>query len=194
VVQIKINNMQKKEELPVIPSKDMVIGAAEAPVRLVMFGDYESVETRQANDVIKRVLESFECQINFTFRHFPLTRIHQKAHKAAEAAIAAGQEGKFWPMHQILLKHPKQLGIISLKGHAREVGVKDKRFLERLMDGDFGWFVQDDLQEGIKRGVRDIPALFINGKLVETPLTINRVNRIIREALADLDKESRQAA
>jgi hypothetical protein len=62
------------------------------------------------------------------------------------------------------------------------------------MDGDFGWFVQDDLQEGIKRGVRDIPALFINGKLVETPLTINRVNRIIREALADLDKESRQAA
>jgi protein-disulfide isomerase len=194
VAQIKINNMQKKEELPVIPPKDMVIGAAEAPVRLIMFGDYESVETRQANDVIKRVLETFEGQINFTFRHFPLTRIHQKAHKAAEAAIAAGQEGKFWPMHQILLKHPKQLGIISLKGHAREVGVKDKRFLERLMDGEFGWFVQDDLQEGIKRGVRDIPALFINGKVVETPLTINRVNKIIREALADLDKESRQAA
>lgn len=186
--------MEKKEELSVIPSKDMVIGAKKAPVQLVMFGDYESAETRQANEIIKRVLETFEGQISFTFRHFPLTRIHQKAHKAAEAAIAAGQEGKFWEMHQYLMEHPTQLGIISLKGHAREVGVKDKRLLEKLMNSDYGWFVQDDLQEGIKRGVRDVPALFINGKVVDTPLTINRVNKVIREVLADLDKKSKQAA
>ena len=185
--------MQKKEELPIIPSKEMITGSLNAPVQLVMFGDYESLETRQANEVVKKILETFEGQVNFTFRHFPLTQIHQKAHKAAEAAIGAGQEGKFWPMHQQLMEHPTQLGIISLKGHAREVGVKDKRFLERLMNSDFGWFVQDDLQEGIKRGVREIPVLFINGKEVEKPLTINRVNKVIREALAS-KKASKTAA
>jgi hypothetical protein len=96
-------------------------------------------------------------------------------------------------MHQYLLEHPTQLGIISLKGHAREVGVKDKRLLEKLMNSDYGWFVQDDLQEGIKRGVRDIPVLFINGKEVEKPLTINRVSKWIREAL-EREKIDRRAA
>lgn len=185
--------MQKKEEIPVIPSKDMVVGSVDAPVQLMLFGDYESMETREANEVVKKLLETFNGQINFTFRHFPLTQIHQKAHKAAEAAIAAGQEGKFWEMHQQLMEHPKQLGVISLKGHAREVGVKDKRLLEKLMNSDYGWFVQDDLQEGIKRGVREIPVLFINGKEIEKPLTINRLGKAIREALA-VEKSNRRAA
>jgi protein-disulfide isomerase len=176
--------MQKKEELPVIPSKDMIVGSLGAPVQLAMFGDYESLETRQLNEVMKKILGTFKGQINFTFRHFPLTQIHQKAHKAAEVAIAAGQEGKFWEMHQYLMEHPTQLGIISLKGHAREVGVKDKRLLEKLMNSDYGWFVQDDLQEGLKRGVREIPVLFLNGAEVSKPLTLNRVNKAIREELA----------
>jgi protein-disulfide isomerase len=190
--------MQKKEEVPVIPSKDMIVGSIGAPVQLVMFGDYESLETRQLNEVMKKTLETFKGQINFTFRHFPLTQIHQKAHKAAEAAIAAGQEGKFWEMHQHLMEHPTQLGIISLKGHAREVGVKDKRLLERLMNSDYGWFVQDDLQEGIKRGVREIPVLFINDEIMDKPLTLNRINKVIREELAASSKpkgaESKRAA
>ncbi|HUC82848.1 MAG TPA: thioredoxin domain-containing protein [Flavisolibacter sp.] len=185
--------MQKKEEVPIIPSKDMIVGSKDATVQLVMFGDYESLETREANEVMKKLLENYKGQVNFTFRHFPLTQIHQKAHKAAEAAIAAGQEGKFWEMHQRLMEHPMQLGVISLKGHAREVGVKDKRLLEKLMNSDYGWFVQDDLQEGLKRGVRDIPVLFVNGKEVEKPMTINRVGKAIREALAT-GKISRRAA
>jgi protein-disulfide isomerase len=175
--------MHKKEELPVIPSREMIIGAPNAPVKLVAFGDYESAETRDLNEIIKEVLTSFEGKINFTFRHFPLTQIHQKAHKAAEAAIGAGQEGKFWEMHQLLLDHPRQLGIISLKGHARDAGVVNKRFLEQLMNGHYGWYVQDDLQDGIKRGVREIPALFINGKMMEKPLSANRVKKAIQEAI-----------
>src|SRR5829696_7388673 len=94
-----------KEPVPVIPSKDIVIGDANAPVLLELFGDYESEATAQAHEVIKKVLEEFEGTIKFTFRHFPLTRVHQKAHKAAEAAIGAAQEGKFWEMHQHLFDH-----------------------------------------------------------------------------------------
>jgi len=177
--------MYKKEIVPVIPSKEMIVGTAKAPVRLTVFGDYESPETRELNEVIKKVLDSFDQKVNFVFRHFPLTHIHQRAHKAAEAAIAAGQEGKFWEMHQQLLEHPRELGVISLKAHSREAGVVNKKFLEQLMNGDFGWYVQDDIREGISLGVREIPALFINGKMMEKPLTLNRINKAIKKELSD---------
>ena len=175
--------MNKKEVAPVIPSKEMIIGTAKAPVRLTVFGDYESSETRELNEVIKKVLDGFNGKVNFVFRHFPLTSIHQRAHKAAEAAIAAGQEGKFWEMHQQLLGHPHELGIISLKAHSREAGVVNKKFLEQLMNGDFGWYVQDDLREGIALGIREIPALLINEKILEKPLTLTRINKAIRKEL-----------
>ena len=176
--------MHKKEVAPVIPSKEMIIGTAKAPVRLTVFGDYESSETRELNEVIKKVLDGFNGKVNFVFRHFPLTSIHQRAHKAAEAAIAAGQEGKFWEMHQQLLGHPHELGIISLKAHSREAGVVNKKFLEQLMNGDFGWHVQDDLREGIALGIREIPALLINEKILGKPLTLTRINKAIRKELS----------
>ena len=181
--------MHKKEVLPVIPSTDMYRGEANAPVELVVFGDYESNETRQLNEILNDVLENFEGKFKLIFRHFPMTRIHQRAHKAAEAAIAAGQEGKFWEMHQLLMDRPHSLGITALKSHAREVGVVNKKFLEQLMNSDFGWNVQDDLKAGIELGVRDIPALLINGKMVEKPLSQSRIAKLI-EAEVKLAKTS----
>lgn len=176
----------QKETIPVIPSRDVIIGDAFAEIRLVMFGDYESAETAKANGVVKDMLESYEGKINFNFRHFPLTRFHQKAHKAAEAAIGAAQEDKFWEMHQYLLSHRTNLGVISLKSYAREVGVKDKKFLEHLINSDYGWHVQDDLKEGLKMGVTDIPALFINGIRFDKEITIKNLKIIIEDLLQKL--------
>ena len=164
-----------KEIVPVIPSKDIIVGDPEAPVTITMFGDYESDATAKANLVIKELLEEYQGRINLNFRHFPLTRIHQRAHKAAEAAIGAGQEGKFWEMHQLLFAHKQSLGMISLKTYAREAGVLDKKFLEHLMNSYYGWFVQDDLKEGLKRGVVDIPAFFINDERFEKEPTLKNL-------------------
>jgi protein-disulfide isomerase len=182
--------MHKKEVVPVIPSKNMFAGNANAPVELTLFGDYESPETRQLNEVMKEVMKTSTGKVKFTFRHFPLTQIHQKAHKAAEAAIGAGQEGKFWEMHELLMERYHQLGITSLKAHAREAGVVNKRFLEQLMNSDFGWNVQDDLREGLALGIRDIPALLINGKLMEKPLNLNRLTKAIHQELKTTTKNS----
>jgi protein-disulfide isomerase len=99
-----------KEIPPVIEPRDIVIGDPAAPVTLEEFGDYESVECAQANEAVKEVLEKYNGKVKFIFRHFPLTRVHQKAHKAAEAAIGAGQEGKFWEMHQLLFANRRNLG------------------------------------------------------------------------------------
>ena len=165
-------NASKKDIIPVIPSKEIIVGDKAAKIKLVMFGDYESEETGQATEVIKQLLEEYEGKVNFVFRHFPLTKIHQKAHKAAEAAIGAGQEEKFWEMHQLLFAHRRNLGVISLKSYAREVGVKDKRFLDHLINSDWGVQVQDDLKEGLELGIKEIPVLFINGERFEKDITI----------------------
>ncbi|MDB5205966.1 MAG: oxidoreductase [Flavisolibacter sp.] len=172
-------NAAKKDIIPVIPSKEIIVGDPAAKIKLVMFGDYESEETGQATEVIKQLLEEYTGKVNFVFRHFPLTKVHQKAHKAAEAAIGAGQEEKFWEMHQLLFAHRRNLGVISLKSYAREVGVKDKRFLDHLINSDWGVHVQDDLKEGLELGIKEIPVLFINGEWFEKDITLKNTKAII---------------
>ncbi|HVF81556.1 MAG TPA: thioredoxin domain-containing protein, partial [Flavisolibacter sp.] len=146
-------------------------------------------ETGQATEVIRQLLEEYTGKVNFVFRHFPLTKVHQKAHKAAEAAIGAGQEEKFWEMHQLLFAHRRNLGVISLKSYAREVGVKDKRFLDHLINSDWGVYVQDDLKEGLELGIKEIPVLFVNGEWFEKDITVKNVKASI-DALLKTDPSS----
>ena len=94
--------------------------------------------------------------------HFPLTQLHQHAQKAAEVAVGAAQEGKFWDMHELLVERRRNLGTISLKNYAREAGVENKRFLTEMIDSTYSWTVRNDLLEGVDKGVRDVPTFFIN--------------------------------
>ena len=165
----------KKEILEIIEPKDIFVGNTDAPITLMEFGEYENEDCAKANEVVKQLLEEYGDDINFVFRHFPLTNVHQKAHKAAEAAIGAGQEGRFWEMHQLLFAHRRNLGVISLKSYAREAGVKDKRFLDHLMNSDWGVYVQDDLREGLDLGIREIPVMFVNDELVEKEITLKNI-------------------
>lgn len=175
--------MKKKEELPIKPPKEIIVGNPSAPVTLMEFGDYESEACEKIHPVVRDLIEHYDGKVNFNFRHFPLVRIHQKAHKAAEAAIAASQEGKFWEMHEIILNNRKNLGTISLKSYAKEIGTTNKDFLSNLINGKFGWNVQDDLNEGIQMGVKDVPAFFINGKEVKGPFNMKTLKQAIDEAL-----------
>jgi protein-disulfide isomerase len=169
----------QKEIPPVIEPKDVFTGSASAPITLMEFGDYESEACAKAHEVVKQVLEAYDGKVKFVFRHFPLTRIHQKAHKAAEAAIAAAQEGKFWEMHEELFANRRNLGVISLKSYAKEIGTTNKRFLDELINGTYGWNVQADLMEGLEKGVRDIPAFFINNQKVEGEPTFKNLSKAI---------------
>lgn len=153
-----------KSKIDIIPPKDIWTGDPHAPVSLVMWGDYESEACARAHQVVKALLERHEGKLKFNYRHFPLTQIHQKAHKAAEAAILVAQFGKFWDMHDLIFRNRRNLGSISLRDYAIEAGVKDKNFLPKLTDSVFGWTVRNDLMEGLHMGIREVPAIFINGK------------------------------
>ncbi len=152
----------KKDDVIIIEPREIFVGKKDAPVTLIEFGEYESEECAKANEIVKQLLEDYEGKIRFQFRHFPLTLIHQRSLKASESAVAAAQEGKFWEMHNVLYANRRNLGTTSLKLHSKEAGVKNKKFLDDLVNGVYGWQVQDDLKEGINRGVKELPAFFIN--------------------------------
>ena len=87
--------MKAKDILEIIPTKDVFVGDPKAPVTLMEYGDYESEACAKVNEVVGKLLEMYEGKLRFNFRHFPLTKIHQHAMKAAEASLGAAQEGKF---------------------------------------------------------------------------------------------------
>jgi protein-disulfide isomerase len=175
--------MSNKKEDTIIEPKDVVIGNPDALVAIMLFIDYESEKNVQAHEVVKKIMTVYEGKVNFNFRHFPLMRIHQKALKAAEAAVGAGQEGKFFEMHEMMIHNRKHLGLISLKSYAKEIGITNKSFLNNLINGKYGLFVQDDLKYGIELGVKEAPAFFINGEKIEDDVTIQSLSNKIDEVL-----------
>lgn len=182
--------MKKPEIVEVIPTKKIIVGSEDAPITLMEFGDYESLACAEAHEVVKKVLSAYPNEVKFMFRHFPLLKFHQKAHKAAEASLAAAQEGKFWEMHNELFQNRHSLGTISLKGHARDVGVKSKKFLEELINGYYGLYVQDDLKEGMRMGVTNVPTFFVNGKKIEGDPTYKNLAAAIEEELKNKKEKS----
>ncbi|MBC7826707.1 MAG: thioredoxin domain-containing protein [Chitinophagaceae bacterium] len=175
--------MIKAKTVEIIPTKNIWVGSKDAQVSLVEFGDYESEACAKANEVVKKLLKHFEGELKFNFRHFPLTQIHQRAQKAAEAAVGAAQEGKFWEMHNILFEHRKNLGTVSLKLYSREAGISNKKFLDTLVNSTYSWEVRNDLLEGLSKGVRDVPTFFINGQLVEGKPTFENLKNAIETEL-----------
>lgn len=179
----------KKEIEEIIEPRDIFVGQKDAPVTLMEFGEYENEDCAKANEVVKQLLEEYEGKIRFNFRHFPLTRIHQRSMKAGEAAVAAAQEGKFWEMHNVLFNNRKNLGTTSLKLHSKEAGVHSKKFLDDLVNGVFGWQIQDDLKEGIDRGVKELPAFFINDEKFTGKPTFANLSAAIDAALKKTKKK-----
>lgn len=178
----------KTKTLEIVPPKNIWVGNEKAPVSLVMYGDYESEACAKANDVVNKLLKQYEGEVKFNFRHFPLTRVNQHAHKAAEAAVGAAQEGKFWPMHNLLFSNRRNLGTTSLKGYAKEAGVTNKKFLNELVDCTYGWTVRNDLLEALDKGVRDVPSVYINDVLFTGHLTVPGLSKAIDGVLSDLKK------
>jgi len=173
----------KKETVEIIEPKNVFVGNPKASVTLEEFGEYESDACAKANEVVKQLLEKYEGKIRFNFRHFPLTTIHQRSLKAGEAAVATAQDGKFWEMHNILFANRRNLGTTSLKLYSREAGVSNKHFLDQLVNATYGWQVQGDIREGLNRGVKDVPAFFINGERYIGKPTFDGLSKALQNAI-----------
>jgi protein-disulfide isomerase len=140
-----------------------VKGPADAPVTLVEYGDFECPYCGAAYLIVKKVQEVMGDQLRFVFRHFPLTQIHPHAEGAAESSEAAGAQGQFWEMHDILYENQQALDPLHLVAYAEELGLDMRKFVPELEGHVYHERVRKDFMSGVRSGVNGTPAFFING-------------------------------
>ena len=148
---------------PPVSARDHVQGPADAPVTLVEYGDYECPHCGRAYPIVKAVQRSMGDSLRFVFRNFPLAKAHPHAEHAAEMAEAAGQKGKFWPMHDLLFEHQDALEDEDLVACAATLGIDPVWAAAALVQGLFTERVREDFASGVKSGVNGTPTFFIKG-------------------------------
>ncbi|HVF22168.1 MAG TPA: thioredoxin domain-containing protein [Pyrinomonadaceae bacterium] len=141
---------------------DPARGAANAPVTIVEFTDFQCPACAAMHPVIEEVLKSYGDKVRFVVRDFPLSQ-HEWARKAAEAANAANEQGKFFEYAALLFQRQKALDVPSLKKYASELGLDRTRFDAALDRGTYAAEVKHDIEDGELYGVGSTPTIFING-------------------------------
>lgn len=145
-----------------VSGRDHVQGLPTAAVTLVEYGDYECPHCGAAHPIVKQLQEAMGEELRYVFRHFPLTQIHPHAQAAAEAAEAAGAQGKFWEMHDLLFEYQDSLEEGNLLRFAAALELDVTRFANDLERGIFEERVREDFMSGVKSGVNGTPTFFIN--------------------------------
>jgi protein-disulfide isomerase len=148
---------------PPIGMRDHVLGPPDATVTLVEFGDYECPYCGAAHPLVKEILAVMGDRLRFAFRHFPLAQIHPHAERAAEAAEAAGAQGRFWEMHDLLFEHQQTLDDAHLLQFAEKLGLDTELFAREVAGGIYQERVREDFMSGVRSGVNGTPTFFING-------------------------------
>src|SRR6267378_2168142 len=126
-----VTSMRAVLSVPV-NERDHVQGPETAPVTLVEYGDFECPYCAAAHVILKEVQTIMGDQLRFVFRHFPLTQIHPHAGPAAEASEAAGAQGQFWEMHDLLYENQPRLDAMHLLGYAEDLNLDTRRFVREL--------------------------------------------------------------
>jgi protein-disulfide isomerase len=155
--------------LPVTPSRDHIRGPIDAPLTLLEYADFECPYCGMAYPIVENVIAQMGDQMRFVFRHFPLVDMHPHAERAAEAAEAAGAQGKFWSMHQMLFENQENLSDPFLLGYAQILGLDLARFTDDLATGIYRPRVSEDFIGGVNSGVGGTPTFFINDLKHEGP-------------------------
>jgi protein-disulfide isomerase len=165
---------------PVSPGRDHFLGPPDARATLTEFGDYECPFCGAAHAMLRELLDQLGDDICLAFRNFPLTQIHSHAQRAAEAAEAAGAQGRFWEMHDLLFENQHALDGPSLLQFARVLELDAARFASELASGTHRARVRDDFMSGVRSGVNGTPTFFINGVRYDGPPSLQALVLAIR--------------
>jgi protein-disulfide isomerase len=130
---------------------------------LVEYGDYQCPYCGSTYFIVKELQERLSVRLRFVFRNFPLATVHPYAEHAAEAAEAAGAQGKFWEMHDMLYENQNALGDEDLLKYASLLGLDLPRFTNELAQRVHAARVHEDFISGARGGVNGTPSFFING-------------------------------
>lgn len=166
-----------------IAAHDPARGPADAAVTIVEFSEYQCPFCARVTPTLKALEQKYAGKIRLVFKDFPLQN-HAQAPKAAEAAHCAGDQGKYWELHDRLFANQQLLQVPELKKHAAAIGLEQAAFDQCLDSGKHTANVQADFELGTQMGVGSTPTLYINGRLVTGAQPLPVFESIIDEELA----------
>jgi protein-disulfide isomerase len=151
-------------------------------VTIVEFSDFQCPYCSRLTPTLEQVMSKYGNKVRIVFRQFPLP-IHDKAAKAAEAALCANEQGKFWEMHDAMFKDQGGLAVDGLKTKAATLGLNAQSFNSCLDSGKETPAVQADLKAGQQAGVQGTPAMFVNGRFINGAQPYETIAGIIDDEL-----------
>lgn len=162
----------------------LVRGSAYAPVTLIAFSDYQCPYCIRSEPVLKDVLAKYPKDVRLVLRHFPLDQIHPLARPAAEAAMCADEQGRFWDFHDALFALEGDIVEASIPAIAQRLALDSKAFEICVAERRFRDFVEADAQAGSAAGVTGTPAFFVNGIPLKGARDVAEFSRVIDAELA----------
>jgi len=173
------------------------LGRPDAPVTIVEFSDYQCPFCQQFFLATLPALKRDYIdtgKVRYVFRDYPLDQIHPQARKAAEAAHCAGDQGKYWEMHDLLFRSQRALALPQLSEHARTLGLQDAAFDGCLASGKYAERVSKGLSDGLAAGIQGTPGFVVartesgpsvEGASVRGAQPVEVFRRLIDQLLAD---------
>ncbi|GAA0582428.1 Na+/H+ antiporter NhaA [Paractinoplanes ferrugineus] len=160
--------------------RDHIRGPADASVTLVEYGDFQCPYCGRAEPIVREVLT--DDDLRFVWRNLPLTDVHPHAQLAAQAAEAAGLQGKFWDMHDLLLENQEKLRVMDLLGYARQLELDEERFHADMTQPACTDRIVADVESADLSGVSGTPTFFINGQRHYGAYDVHTLKEAIRLA------------
>jgi protein-disulfide isomerase len=165
------------------PGNAPVRGPKNAPLTVVLFSDFQCPFCGRVEPSITELEKNYPGKVRVFWKNFPLS-FHNNAKPAAEAAMAANEQGKFWEMHDKLFANQQNLDAASLEKYAKEIGLDMAKFKAATESHKFAAQIEADVKQGGSVGVQGTPASFVNGHFINGAQPFDAFKKIADEELA----------
>jgi protein-disulfide isomerase len=175
-----------------VDDQDHVLGTQSAPATLVEYGDYECPYCQQLHPIIREMMTRVE-KLRFVYRHFPISKLHPHAARAAEGAEAASAQGRFWEMHDLLFEKDQILDDERLARLARKAGLDIERYTREMDEGVYAGRVETDFKAALYGdAVTGTPTLYLNGVRLSNIQSLEVLLAAVTEVGATLKSDANE--
>ncbi len=162
---------------------------AKGSLVLVEYSDFQCPACASYYPLVKQLMVEYGMRVQFVYRHFPLSQIHPNAASAAYAADAAGKQGKFWSMHDILFEQQKEWSARTdapalFEQYATGLGLDLEKFKKDMQSEEVKKHVNDNVESGEKAGVDSTPSFYLDGKKIQNPRGYAEFKALVSSALS----------
>jgi protein-disulfide isomerase len=175
---------------PAPKATDMTYGNPKAKVVVTEYADFQCPGCGAYYPILKQLTQQYKDKILFVYRFFPLEQIHKNALAASEAGYAASLQGKFWPMHDLLFAHQTDWAELAdptpnFVDYAKLAGLNVDQFQKDYTSDKVAKYIKSQEQAALDLGLPGTPSMFINGKQIQNPQSLNDFKKLIDQQLAN---------